>query len=90
MYGAGEFDNGFGLNGLDALVDAAQTQPEVVLAVAAASADKEGTQDDEIPVTMSMKTRLPRKCRRVHPSPMVLTSGISVRATLSSTMLTGF
>jgi len=49
MYGAGEFGNGFGLNGLDALLDAAQTQPEVVLAVAAASADKEGTQDDEIP-----------------------------------------
>jgi hypothetical protein len=50
MYGAGEYDIGFGLDAFQTLVGVAQAQPQVVIATVAPPAAPEGHQkEDESP-----------------------------------------
>ena len=47
MYGAGEYDNGFGLDAFQTLVGVAQAQPQVVIATVVPPAAQEGPQEED-------------------------------------------
>ena len=47
MYGAGEYDNGFGLDAFQTLVGVAQAQPQVVIATVAPPAAQEVHQEED-------------------------------------------
>jgi hypothetical protein len=47
MYGAGEYDIGFGLDAFQTLVGVAQAQPQVVIATVAPPAAQEGHQEED-------------------------------------------